>query len=123
MPDGHTEANGVTDYEQRSVTVRPDLAPAQQAKTTAHELAHVLMHQPDSASRPERAVCEIEAESVAYLVCGQNGLASDAYSFGYVAAWSAGDAAAIRATGERVTACAARILDALGTEDRSDWAA
>ena len=123
MPDEHAEANGVTDYAQRSVTVRQDLAPAQRAKTTAHELAHVLLHHPDSGTRPDRAVCEIEAESVAYLVCGQHGLTSDAYSFGYVATWAAGDTAAIRATGERVTACAGRILDALGIEDRSDRAA
>jgi antirestriction protein ArdC len=123
MPDGHQDANGVTDYTTRAVTVRDDLAPAQQAKTTAHELAHVLLHDPALGDRPDRAVCEIEAESVAYLVCGSHGLASDDYSFGYVATWAAGDPDAVRATAQRVTACAARILDALDPDAHADQAA
>jgi antirestriction protein ArdC len=123
MPAGHTDANGVTDYTARAVTVRHDLAAAQQAKTTAHELAHVLLHDPATGNRPERNVCEIEAESVAYLVCGSHGLASGDYSFGYVATWAAGDSAAVRATAERVTACAARILDALDPSDQAEQAA
>jgi antirestriction protein ArdC len=112
MPEGHEDANGVTDHLARAVTVRHDLSPAQQAKTTAHELAHVLLHAPDG-ERPERHVCEIEAESVAYLVCGSTGLASDDYSFGYVATWASGNTDTVRATATRVTACAAQILDAL----------
>jgi antirestriction protein ArdC len=123
MPDGHTDANGVTEYTERAVTVRSDLSAAQQAKTTAHELAHVLLHAPDDGNRPDRHVCEIEAESVAYLVCGSTGLASDDYSFGYVAAWAGGNTDAIRATAERVTACAARILDALDTDQADEHAA
>lgn len=123
MPAGHEDANGVTDHTNRAVTVRDDLAPAQQAKTTAHELAHVLLHDPATGSRPDRNVCEIEAESVAYLVCGSHGLASDDYSFGYVATWAAGDPDAVRATAQRVTACAARILDALDPSDQADRAA
>jgi antirestriction protein ArdC len=123
MPDGHADANGVTDYLDHAVTVRDDLSAAQQAKTTAHELAHVLLHAPDAGDRPDRPVCEIEAESVAYLVCGSTGLASDAYSFGYVATWAGGDTDAIRATAERVTTCAARILDALDTDQAAEAAA
>lgn len=123
MPAGHEAANGVTAYDTRSVVVRDDLSPAQQAKTTAHELAHVLLHDPDRGPRPDRAVCEIEAESVAYLVCGSHGLASGDYSFGYVATWARGDTDAVRATSERVIACAAQILDALGGGDRIDTAA
>jgi antirestriction protein ArdC len=123
MPAGHQDANGVTDYTTRAVTVRDDLAAAQQAKTTAHELAHVLLHDPATGTRPDRNVCEIEAESVAYLVCGSHGLASGDYSFGYVATWAAGDPAAVRATAERVIACAARILDALDPSAQADQAA
>jgi antirestriction protein ArdC len=123
MPAGHEDANGVTTYDTRAVVVRDELSPAQQAKTTAHELAHVLLHAPDRGQRPDRAVCEIEAESVAYLVCGNHGLASDDYSFGYLATWARGDTDAVRATSERVINCAAQILDALGTNDQIEQAA
>ena len=110
---GHERALGVTDHSERAVTVRHDVSAAQQAKTSAHELAHVLLH--SGGSRPPREVCEVEAESVAYLVCGTNGLSTDAYSLGYVAAWAGGDLDAVRATAQRVTTCAGRILDALDT--------
>lgn len=44
------------------------------------------------------------------------GLATDAYSFGYLATWATGDTDAIRATGERVIVTARRVLDALGLD-------
>ena len=63
-------ANGRTDWLSRTVTLRPDLDPAQRTKTLAHELAHVLLHTPTRiqrrVARGERL--EVEAESVAYLV-------------------------------------------------------
>jgi DNA primase len=113
MPTGHERANGITNFATRTVTVRDDLAPAQTAKTTAHELAHVLLHQAGTHDL-DRARQEIEAESVAYLVLGAKGLDTDAYSFGYVAGWSRGDTDLIRATSERVLACARTVLDHLG---------
>jgi DNA primase len=84
MPPGHEQANGVTDFADRTVTLREDLAPAQVAKTTAHELSHVLLHRPGTHDL-DRARQEIEAESVAYIVLGAHGIEADAYSFGYVA--------------------------------------
>ncbi len=114
LPPGHPGANGLTDHASRAVIVRDDLPDAQQAKTTAHELAHVLMH--GTFPRPPRSVIEVEAESVAFLVCGSAGLPSDAYSFGYVATWAQGDTALIRATAERSIRRARGVLDALDPE-------
>ncbi len=113
MPPGHGDANGLTDWGTRTVTVRADLTDAQAAKTTAHELAHVLMHDPTSGGRSPREVCEIEAESVAYLLCGHEGLDSANYSLGYVAGWAAGDHDAIAATAGRVLDTARSVIDRL----------
>jgi hypothetical protein len=113
LPPDYEQANGLTNFTDRVVTVRLDLPPAQAAKTTAHELAHVLLHRPGThdLDRPRR---EIEAESVAYLVCGAKGIDADAYSFGCVASWSGDDTERIRTTSERVLACARTVLDRLG---------
>jgi hypothetical protein len=113
LPPDYEQANGLTNFTDRVVTVRLDLSPAQAAKTTAHELAHVLLHRPGThdLDRPRR---EIEAESVAYLVCGAKGIDADAYSFGCVASWSGDDTERIRTTSERVLACARTVLDRLG---------
>src|SRR5258706_14715390 len=40
--DGPDGPKGVTNFIERSVTVRDDLAPAQAVKTEIHELGHVL---------------------------------------------------------------------------------
>jgi hypothetical protein len=109
------QANGLTDPQARTVRVRPDVADAQAVKTLAHELAHIECgHTADGYDyRGCRGRAEAEAESVAYIVTAWAGLDSGAYTVPYVAAWSAGDTALVRAAAVTVTAAARRILDHL----------
>jgi hypothetical protein len=62
------EANGLTDYARRVVRVRDDLHDLQAAKTLAHELAHVLLHDRTEYAPGCRGRAEVEAESVAFLI-------------------------------------------------------
>ena len=103
-------ANGTTNYTTRTVTVADHLSPAQACKTLTHELAHVLLHDGTEYALGCRGRAEVEAESVAYIVCQAAGLTTAAYSFGYVARWSAGDLKVVKDTAERVMACAREIL-------------
>jgi hypothetical protein len=70
------QANGETDPSTKTVTVRDDLSPAQAAKTLAHERAYILLGHVDGVAsyQARRGRFEVEAESVAYLVCTQLGL-------------------------------------------------
>jgi antirestriction protein ArdC len=106
-------ANGRTDYTARSVTVRPDVSDAQAAKTLAHELAHVLLHDGAAYALGCRGLVEVEAESVAYVVASAAGLPTDTYSLPYVAHWSGGNVNAIKATADRVIATAHAIVSAV----------
>jgi hypothetical protein len=104
-------ANGRTDFGNRTVLVRSGLPGAQQAKTLAHEYAHVLLHAP--GARPDglaRDRAEVEAESVAYVVAAAHGLAADKYTVPYVAGWARDDTDALAATATRVLGCARTIL-------------
>ncbi|MDQ6740046.1 MAG: ImmA/IrrE family metallo-endopeptidase, partial [Actinomycetota bacterium] len=86
--------------------------PKQQVKTLAHELAHSILHGDRANLVRERA--ELEAESVAYVVCRELGIDSSAYSFGYVATWTGGGAEVQRAiteSAQRIQKAAHRILD------------
>lgn len=113
-PWPHGRANGVTEYLLRRVSMRTDYSRAQYTKTLAHETAHVLMHGPlSNVSRPQ---VEVEAESVAFVVCQTVGLDSVEYSLPYVAAWSGGDMKLVKQTAERVIQTAGRILAAVGVE-------
>ena len=76
--------------------------------------AHVTMHTGTEYATGCRGRAEIEAESVAYIICQAAGLTTAAYSFGYVAHWSGGDPAAVKDTAERVVTTARTILDATG---------
>jgi len=114
-------ANGVTDYEARTVAVRENMDPAAQVKTLAHELAHVLMHDPDDEEvRQHRGIREVEAESVALMIGAAHGMDTTGYTIPYVSTWAVrvdGQEAAqvVQATGERVRKTALAILDQLDT--------
>ena len=101
--------NGDCSFGERLIRVRMGLAPAQQVKTLAHELAHGILHEGADC----REVAELEAESVAFIVCAEMGVDSSDYSFGYVASWAGGADEAIsqiRESGERISRASRAIL-------------
>ena len=57
-----------------------------------------------------RGRCEVEAESVAYVVAAAYGLDASGYSFAYVAGWAGGDLTRVRQAAETVTKAARTIL-------------
>lgn len=107
-------ANGVTNMTDRHVALKEGLSGAQRFKTGVHELAHIRLHQPDSHGSPDcSGIIEVEAESVAYMVCASVGLDSTDYSLPYVASWSGGDIEKVTATANRVIGCAHDIIESL----------
>ena len=113
-------ANGRTDHSVLTVCVRDDVTDAQAAKTLCHELAHVLLH-PDTAAYIQcRGRSEVEAESVAYLVCQAVGLATHSYSWPYIAHWSDGKAEVVQGTAGRVLQAARGILAGLGVHQNEE---
>jgi antirestriction protein ArdC len=112
VPD-HPTANGSTDWLTGLVTVRDDLDLAQAFKTLVHELGHVRLHAPASASAGGRSVKEVEAESVAFLVADMLGFDTSAYSMPYVASWAGGNINLVRGTAERSLGAARKIVEQL----------
>lgn len=107
-------ANGYTTIDgTRRVVIGEHLSPAASAKTMLHEAAHVLLHtEQDHAEYVEhRGVCETEAESVAYVVAGLLGIDTSAYSIGYIAKWSEGEAEVIKNTAANVLRAAHTLAD------------
>ncbi len=112
-------ANGVCTHDDHRIQVLASNSPVQRVKTLAHELGHALLHNPGQC-RPDDAVLELEAESVAFVVCAATGIVSDDYSFGYVAAWCGGSdeaLAAIKASGTRIQRAADQLICALQRVD------
>ncbi len=86
----------------------------QQAKTLAHELAHEALHkskeQRETMPEETRTVAELEAESVAYVVCRHFRLDVEVRSSRYIALWD-GDSKALRGSLERIADTARTMID------------
>ncbi len=94
-----------------SVDVDNRHATGQQAKTLAHELAHEALHWEDRGPFT-RSVAELEAESVAYVVCTHVGLDVEVRASRYIALWD-GDSKALRSSLERIADTARALIDDL----------
>lgn len=112
-------ANGVTNYTERTVSVRADMDDAARVKTLAHELGHVLMHDPEIRGRElHRGIGEVEAESFAAMIGACYGMDTSGYSIPYVAGWSEtvkdkNPLEVVQDTGKRVMDTALKVLDRL----------
>ena len=84
------DANGYFDREK--IVIREGLSELQTVKTAIHELAHSRYHSMAETSKKnlhkDQATREVEAESIAFVVCEHFGLDTADYSFGYVSSWS-----------------------------------
>src|SRR5699024_5997910 len=106
-------ANGYTNFTDRQIVVRTGVSDAQAAKTLAHEIGHMLLHdeaEPDDLFA-HRGTYEVEAESVAYMVSAKHGLDTSDNTFRYVAGWSNQDPAAVIASADRIMKASRQVLD------------
>lgn len=85
-------AKGYYSNAEKLVAIQTGMSQAQTMKTAVHETAHAIFHDRDvmeeNGITKDRMTKEVEAESVAYVVCNHFGLDTSDYSFNYVAGWS-----------------------------------
>lgn len=117
-------AKGSYSHLEQCVYVRPGMSQTQTLKTLIHEIAHAKLHAlpvengiVTSLPEKDRHTREVEAESVAYVVCQHFGVDTSDYSFGYVAGWSRGrEMEELKASLECIRTAAADLID--GIESR-----
>lgn len=75
---------------ERKIIIDSSLSEVQTVKTLIHELAHSRLHAsvPDDEKKKTREQKELEAESVAYIVCSHFCIDTSDYSFPYILSWS-----------------------------------
>lgn len=85
------ETNGYYDLTKKEIVVDSSLSEKYSLKTLIHELAHALLHDTSIKDAPrDSPTREVQAESVAYVVCQYFGIDTSDYSFGYISTWSSG---------------------------------
>lgn len=119
VEQGHVPgtAKGYASFLEQRIVVRPGMSEVQTIKTLVHEIAHAKLHNPDLLApeeRKQRREKEVEAESVAYVVCQHFGIETSDYSFGYVAGWSKGkELAELKSSLDRIHSTAGEIINAI----------
>ena len=110
-------ANGYFSAQENRIVLRSGMSQMQTIKTLIHELAHARLHDRRAIPKGEqkdRRQKEVEAESVAYVVCQHLGLDTGEYSFGYVAGWSKGkELMELKASLATIQSAANEIISAL----------
>ena len=88
-------ADGYYDLEEKKIVLSEYLGPTQTILTTLHEVAHAKLHNLEEKTKEaekgivkDQKTKEVEAESIAYVVCQRYGIQTGDNSFGYIASWS-----------------------------------
>ena len=116
-----TTKKGYFSNLDRRIVVRPGMSQAQTLKTMIHEVAHAKLHvEPIEAAlfpneqKKNKRTKEVEAESVAYVVCQHFGVDTSDYTFGYVASWSKGRGLPeLKASLDTIRTTAAELIDGI----------
>jgi len=87
--DMSPDKKGYYHIKNKEIVINDNLSNSQTFKSLIHEIAHSKIHAKDldKYNAHER---EVQAESVAYVVCNAYGIDTSEYSFGYIAGWSSG---------------------------------
>ena len=112
----HGAAKGCFNHVTEEILVRPSMSQKQTLKTMLHEISHATLHRRKKNEPPykDQHTREVEAESVAYVVCQHFGIDTSDYSFGYVAGWSKGkELDELKASLDTIRSCAAGLIDAI----------
>lgn len=80
-----TGAKGYYSPSTDKIVVNKNLEDLQIAKTLIHEYAHSILHKQTNKTHSQR---EIEAESLAFVLCNHFGIDTSEYSFGYIASYA-----------------------------------
>ena len=95
-PEYRTITGGAKGYyspSSNSIVIKTAMSGEQILKTVVHESAHCLLHDPDKkivTVKSPRNEKEVQAESIAFIVCEKLGVDTSEYSFPYIASWSEG---------------------------------
>jgi antirestriction protein ArdC len=108
-------ANGYYHLIEKRIAIKKDNSELQKLKTLVHEWGHHILHAKDKEEKVAQDIRELEAESVAFIVCNKLGIDTSDYSFGYLTGWGQGEEATakIKASGERIQKASNEILESV----------
>lgn len=118
---------GMCKYDTKEILVKEGMSDLQTVSVLVHECGHALAHGPYRESfeglkeLPSRDIREVEAESIACVVCSHLGLNTDNYNFSYISGWAQGDISKFRKNMDRIGMFSGDLIEGIDnafTQDR-----
>lgn len=103
-------AKGYYSIAEDRIVLNMELEDMQIAKTLIHEYSHSILHKKTDKDSDQR---EIEAESLAFVLCDHFGIDTSDYSFGYIASYAAQDEAKLKTILSNIQSIAHEMIDKL----------
>ena len=115
------EAKGYYHQTEKYIAIQENMSNLQTMKTGVHEVSHALLHNREVMDAEgilkDRTTKEVEAESIAYIVCNHFGLDTSEYSFTYIASWcESKDMKALRASMDTIRKTSAEVIENIETQ-------
>lgn len=115
------EAKGYYHQTEKYIAIQEDMSNLQTMKTGVHEVSHALLHDQEVMDAEgvlkDQTTKEVEAESIAYIVCNHFGLDTSEYSFTYIASWcESKDMKALRASMDTIRKTSAEVIGNIETQ-------
>lgn len=113
---------GQTDKRNKTVKLREGMSDLQTLSTAVHECGHALAHtdyRKDFEGLNEmekREIKEVEAESIACVVCTHLGLDTTNFNFSYITGWSDGDISKFQKNLDVVSKHSLRLIKSIDEE-------
>ena len=110
------DAKGYYHQTEKYIAIKEDMSNVQTMKTGVHEVSHALLHDREVMDAEgvlkDQTTKEVEAESIAYIVCSHFGLDTSEYSFTYIASWcESRDMKALKASMDTIRKTSAEIIE------------
>lgn len=112
-------AKGYYHTVDKEIVIKKNMSQLQTMKTCVHEVSHALLHDRDKMKdegvEKDRQTKEVEAESVAYVVCSYFNLDTGKdYSFPYIGTWSSSkEMNELKASMDTIQKTAAGLIDGI----------
>ena len=110
------DAKGYYHQAEKYIAIKENMSNVQTMKTGVHEVSHALLHDREVMDAEgilkDRTTKEVEAESIAYIVCNHFGLDTSEYSFTYIASWcESRDMKALKASMDTIRKTSSEVVE------------
>lgn len=111
-----SDCYGLCNHKEKEILLLENMPDLQEISTFIHECAHALAHNPYKdkfeglTSLPSRDIKEIEAESIACVVCSHLGLDTKDFNFAYITSWAEGDISKFRKNIDVISSYSMRLI-------------